>query len=468
MASLYKPSYSRPIPDGASMVTVKGRKCARFTIKGGRRVTAPLTKSGKKCLVPTEKWYIRYRDADGVQQSVPGFKDKEATKQLAAQLERDAELVQAGLISESRFQRGRTVKEHLTDFEACLRAKGRSENYVKTTIQRVTSVVDECNFNRVSDIRQSNLEIYLGSLRDEGLSASTRNHYLTAMKMFVNWMVRDRRLRDNPLLGLSKENTDVDRRRVRRPLKEEEFTKLLKVTSKAADYRGLSGEARAVLYIVACYTGYRRNEIGSVSKGSFDFSSEPPTLTVEAGYSKRKRRDTVPLRRDFADLIESWLAKHTDLDDNASIFPISGKRTAQMLRADLELAEIPYVDDQGRYADFHALRSTFITNLSRSGVSPKMAQTLARHSDINLTMNIYTQVDLVEQSAAMECLPAVSLPSEELEADEESENDVTLDSDPQADRDKNCSLVLPLVHELVETTDAVSLGKTTPDIEELV
>jgi integrase len=52
-----------------------------------------------------------------------------------------------------------------------------------------------------------------------------------------------------------------------------------------------------------------------------------------------------------------------------------------------ESSFLSFVDAQGLYADFHALRKTFITNLSKSGVSPKMAHGLARHSDINLTMN---------------------------------------------------------------------------------
>jgi Phage integrase family len=64
-----------------------------------------------------------------------------------------------------------------------------------------------------------------------------------------------------------------------------------------------------------------------------------------------------------------------------------------------------FVDAQGRYADFHALRKTFITNLSKSGVSPKMAQSLARHSDINLTMNVYTDVVLQDQAIAVALLP---------------------------------------------------------------
>ena len=51
-----------------------------------------------------------------------------------------------------------------------------------------------------------------------------------------------------------------------------------------------------------------------------------------------------------------------------------------------------YCDGSGLYADFHSNRHTFITSISRSQVSPKVAQTRARHSDIRLTMAIYTHV----------------------------------------------------------------------------
>jgi hypothetical protein len=34
-----------------------------------------------------------------------------------------------------------------------------------------------------------------------------------------------------------------------------------------------------------------------------------------------------------------------------------------MLRIDLGAAGIPYQDESGRFADFHSLRHTFITNL---------------------------------------------------------------------------------------------------------
>ena len=86
-----------------------------------------------------------------------------------------------------------------------------------------------------------------------------------------------------------------------------------------------------------------------------------------------------------------------------------------MLRIDLAVAGPPYRDADGRVADFHALRHSYITLLERSGVSPKLAQELARHSDIRLTMNVYTHARLHDLAGAVNGLPAL-LPSTAAEA----------------------------------------------------
>ncbi|MCU0877907.1 MAG: hypothetical protein MUF06_09000 [Pirellulaceae bacterium] len=59
------------------------------------------------------------------------------------------------------------------------------------------------------------------------MSIGSNNHYLRAIKMFTRWLVRDRRVHDDPLLHLSKMNVELDRRPVRRPLSGEEFALLL-------------------------------------------------------------------------------------------------------------------------------------------------------------------------------------------------------------------------------------------------
>ena len=82
---------------------------------------------------------------------------------------------------------------------------------------------------------------------------------------------------------------------------------------------------------------------------------------------------------------------------------------AEMLRNDLKDAQIPYEDERGRIFDFHALRHQFISNLASAGVHPKVAQQLARHSSISLTMDRYTHLQSDDVANALHELP--ELPS---------------------------------------------------------
>ena len=144
--------------------------------------------------------------------------------------------------------------------------------------------------------------------------------------------------------------------------------------------------------------------MGSTTKNNFDLDSDPPTVRVDATCSKHKREDVLPLRSTTAAELKKYLAMKLP---SVPAFPMWRQCGSNMLRDDLEAAGIEYVDEQGRYADFHALRHTFLTNLAMSGVHPKIAQSLARHSDINLTMNRYTHVRLQTQSDALKALPEV-------------------------------------------------------------
>jgi hypothetical protein len=59
--------------------------------------------------------------------------------------------------------------------------------------------------------------------------------------------------------------------------------------------------------------------------------------------------------------------------------------------------------------DVHALRTTFGTLLSANGVAPRTAQQAMRHSDIKLTMGVYTDRKLLDVAGALDALPALPL-----------------------------------------------------------
>jgi hypothetical protein len=179
-----------------------------------------------------------------------------------------------------------------------------------------------------------------------------------------------------------------------------------------------------MLYRAAAFTGLRASELASLTARSFDFETEPATVTVEAGYSKRRRTDVLPLHPDLAARLREWFRERSAVAEGESVvlaFNDASEATsprlwpgawaekrhaAAMLREDLKAAGIGYEDD-GRVFDFHALRHQFISSLAKAGVHPKTAQELARHSTITLTLDRYSHVGLYDQGAALASLPTV-------------------------------------------------------------
>lgn len=143
---------------------------------------------------------------------------------------------------------------------------------------------------------------------------------------------------------------------------------------------------------------------------SFDLDSDPATVTVEAAYSKRRRRDVLPLRADLAEILRDWMEGR-----GGNLWPGRWyERAAEMLREDLARADIPYEDRAGAVFDFHALRHQFLTNLQRAGVHPKTAQALVRHPTITLTMDRYTHEDSGQMVEALSTLPELTKWTENL------------------------------------------------------
>jgi len=186
-------------------------------------------------------------------------------------------------------------------------------------------------------------------------------------------------------------------------------------------------------YRLAVRTGFRLSELRSLTPGSFDLDSDPPTITVSAAYSKHRRQDIQPIRRNLAELIRPWLE---DKPYRQPVLRLPDK-AAQMLNADLRRARARWiggvpgtaerhlrresdflrtVDHENRVCDFHAWRHTYITRLVTSGASVKVCQELARHSTPTLTIGQYAHTRLHDLTSALDSLPGSGTPGREVAA----------------------------------------------------
>ena len=71
----------------------------------------------------------------------------------------------------------------------------------------------------------------------------------------------------------------------------------------------------------------------------------------------------------------------------------------------MERAGIAKHNERGDILNINCLRHTFITNLAKSGASMVVTAKAARHSDLKLTLKVYSHVELGELVDAVSAMP---------------------------------------------------------------
>ena len=465
--SIFRKSYTLPIPAGAELVTVKGVPSARFKRKG-KTITTPLTVAGDRVRVLSPFYYGTVNG-----KPVRLFKDAVASQQRLAELIRKNERQESGVADPFEEHRKRDLCEHLDDYRRFLEAEGNSVKYVAQATSNITAILVGCGFRRIGEMTAEKVAEFLHGLRRDpprvvlpvgkveftpaelamalggvrpaklarviarekldagkgngprriypratverlqeifcrGVSVCTSNSYLTAIKSFSRWLLEKERTDRDRLISLSRLNAKTDRRHHRRALDEAELNRLL-VSASASTFslESLTGRDRSMVYMLAMSTGVRASELASLTPGTFAIESDCPTVSVRAAYTKNRLEAEQPLPADVAAAFREYLR---DRPHATALWPGQwNKRAAEMLRADLDGACIGNRDADGNVADFHALRASYISLLVRQGANPKVAQTLARHSDPRLTFAVYAKAHIHDLAAAVEGLP-INLP----------------------------------------------------------
>ena len=288
-------------------------------------------------------------------------------------------------------------------------------HHAKVQHNRTKRIFDKCGFRIWADISASKLqheisilkkEVYRNvkgeviAVETEAAMEKTKNYYLQACQQFCRWAVMDGRIIASSLTHLKPVKAKNEERAALEP---SELRKLLQYTETAPVRFRITGYERALLYRFAAQSGLRANEIRSLTVSLFDFDNQ--LVILGGNYTKNKQDVSLPIRSDTAAMLKELFAGKLP---SARAFRLPSKyNMADMLRADLAAAQIEIDPARGQVC-FHSLRHSFGTMLAASGVHPKTAQTLMRHSDINLTMSRYSHVLTGQTGKAVESLPNLS------------------------------------------------------------
>jgi integrase len=467
MGTVFKKTFTKPLPAGAAVVVRKGRRVAEWRDAKGKRRTAPVTTGKNGCdriAVTAGTYTAKYRDGSGIVREVAtGCRDESAARSVLTELEKRAERVRGGILTTAEDavidHQATPLAEHIDAYVLKLEANGVSPVHRDNVRRALDRLAADCRLGRLADLGRESLERWLVAQAKAGMGARTRNTYRAAAVAFCNWCVETGRLLVNPFALVPKADEAADPRRQRRALTEAELVRLLDATRRRPLLEAMTvrrgknrgqavakvrdsvrrdlerlGRERALIYKTLVLTGLRRGELASVAVGQLDLDGAFPCLALNAADEKNREGNTIPLRCDLAADLREWLAEKANAAQDRATIPFARgdgappaatktlpadtpvfrvpRDLARILDRDLKLAGIPKRDDRGRTVDVHAMRHTFGTWLSKSGADPRTAQAAMRHSDVNLTMNVYTDPKLLNVAGAMEALPALPLDAE--------------------------------------------------------
>ena len=160
---------------------------------------------------------------------------------------------------------------------------------------------------------------------------------------------------------------------------------------------------RRLMLETSFLSGLRANELRNLSIDHLDV--DRCGLHLDANWTKNRKAGFQPVPKDLVDRLHTFAQSdevkslysrfyaRRDAKLNAPANPLLyvPSHTARDLDIDLKAAGIPKNAPGGKL-DFHACRLAYINFIIETGASVKEAQSLARHSTPELTMNVYGRV----------------------------------------------------------------------------
>lgn len=325
---------------------------------------------------------------------------------------------------------GPTLIELLDTWETNMLARKTGAKQITSQLAKVNRCIDALSAVVPADLDAERVTRFLISI---GRSNRTYNHYLGALRQFANLFIQKGIFPSNPLQFIPLRDAENDPRHTRRVVTNDEFSRMLTAALAGPPIEAMSGAERAILYLTACWTGFRRKELSELTVGNLHLAGTEPIIWLGNNFTKNHGLAELPLHPVVATHLADWVAFRGFKDRSDRIFDLITKggylrKTSWMIEFDLKAARevwlaeakddqaeqekrtrsefLTYKNYRGEFADFHAMRHTFISNLARAGVPLAIGQKLARHKDVRLTAKVYTHVEMEQKRLEIGKLPA--------------------------------------------------------------
>lgn len=348
-------------------------------------------KTGKT--IKYKRWYIAYVDESGRRQVERAFTDKDASKALLVQKEKECEQRAAGISVADNKGRSRPWSEALEAYLADIERQGLSKSMYKSAQNKVALVGRECGWRTLGAARPDEMTAFLTKRRAAGRAPRTLNAYLEFANSFLCWCVTQGWLNDNPLAKVRRARVGANGPGRRRAYTVQEVEQLLAVPM---------AQRLRDAYFMASLSGLRRIELRKLEVRDIDLSHVPPVWRLRREAQKCGPDIVLPI---VAELVPTLKRLTEGRKKTERVFP-GGVPAGDTMKKHLVKAKIGGVDEHGRHVNFHSFRYFFCSELAKR-LPIQQVKVLMRHATIKRTCDLYMDLGLDNLSDAVLSLPAI-------------------------------------------------------------
>ena len=307
------------------------------------------------------------------------------------------------------------------------RASGEFTENTNVTYERFFKAINRhIGYADASKVTRETLEKMYAAMRSgdtlsgKPASGTYLNQIHKTLKLLFDDLVKDGVVAKNPCTEMDTPRRDTQPRRALKPEAIREFIAQLDFTREAD-----------IAYFLAVSTGMRRGEVCGLSWRDVDLESQ--VISIRKSYDcfgnlKDPKTKAGVRRLPMPDSVRDALAMHKEaqkarIDEYAAEQERLAKKNGEKPGKRLEQSEsTPVVlsTTMGRLSPnvleawwlrdretlgldgwaFHELRHSYLSTLALRGVHPKVMQELAGHASSEITMEIYTHVNMEAKRAA--------------------------------------------------------------------
>ncbi len=262
------------------------------------------------------------------------------------------------------------------------------KRYSKHTVENYSKDIDDlekfCSVKKINswdEIKPHHVRTYASQIFIDGLGARSIQRKLSAIRSFMNYLVRENLLRTNPADGVK---TPKAPKKLPGVLDVDQINQLLNIKSTEP----ISLRDKAIMELLYS-SGLRLAEL--VALNPIDLNIHDRSLTV-IGKGNKKRM--LPIGSKAIEAIKAWIKVRSQIaaPDEEALFV--GNRGNRLSRRSIQSRINHWAKKNGLAQDVypHLLRHSFATHLLEASGDLRAVQELLGHKDISTTQ-VYTHLD---------------------------------------------------------------------------